>query len=216
MLRVKSSQSDHGAYSMSEERINALTHGFGFLLAMAGLWAMIVKSESTAELVISLVYGLSLAFMFLSSTVYHSTQNISRRAFLRKIDHTAIYLLIAGTYTPFLLLAVGGNIGFYGSLVVWAIGIGGIVFKLTMGHKYPKVGVATYAIMGWFALFLIYPIYQSLSGTGFMLLLAGGIGYTLGIPFYMLKSRHFSHAIWHLFVVIGAGCHFFAIYYFIL
>lgn len=111
---------------------------------------------------------------------------------------------------------MGGNIGFYGSLVVWAIGIGGIVFKLTMGHKYPKVGVATYAIMGWFALFLIYPIYQSLSGTGFMLLLAGGIGYTLGIPFYMLKSRHFSHAIWHLFVVIGAGCHFFAIYYFIL
>lgn len=216
MLRVKSSQSDHGSYSNSEERINAITHGLGFVLAIGGLVALVAKSQSLYECVISILYGASLAFMFLSSTVYHSSQNIDRRAFLRKIDHTAIYLLIAGTYSPFLLLAVGGKLGFYGALVVWAIGIGGIVFKLTLGDKYPKIGVATYAVMGWLAIFLIYPIYQAISGTGFILLIAGGIGYSLGIPFYMLKSRHFSHAIWHFFVVIGAACHFFAIYLYVL
>jgi hemolysin III len=216
MLRRKSELSEHGTYSLFEERLNAATHGTGFLLAIAGLIALLVKSSSVSVGLISLVYGLSLAFMFLSSTVYHATSNVARRAILRTIDHTAIYLLIAGTYTPFLLLAVGGNLGLYGAIVVWFIGLSGIVFKLKFGHDYPKVSIATYALMGWLALFLIYPIYQSLSGTGFTLLLAGGLAYSLGIPFYLLKSRHYSHAIWHIFVVLGAACHFFAIYLFVL
>lgn len=216
MLKLKTDASQHETYSFNEERLNALTHGLGCLLAIAGLVALIMKSDSLGEYFISTMYGASLAFMFLSSTVYHASKDIARRAFLRKIDHTAIYLLIAGTYTPFMLLAVGGTLGLISTILIWLIGVGGIVFKLSLGHKYPKIGVATYAIMGWFALFLIYPIYQSLSAGGFTLLLAGGIGYSLGIPFYMLKSRHYSHAIWHGFVIVGAACHYFAIYYHVL
>jgi len=216
MLRLKSQDSDHDIYSIREERINAIMHGIGFVLAIVGLVALILKSQTVVACIISIVYGASLAFMFLSSTVYHTTTNVQRRLLLRTIDHTAIYLLIAGTYTPFLLLGVGGTLGFYSALVVWGIGIGGILFKLILGHKYPKVSIATYGIMGWLALFLIYPIYQSLSDIGFVLLVAGGVAYSLGIPFYLLKSRHYSHAIWHVFVVLGAACHFFSIYYFVI
>lgn len=212
MLPRKLSISDHGTYSVSEELINTLTHTFGFVLALIGAIALVIKSNTLADCVISIIYGTSLALMFLSSSLYHHTKDLYWRTVLRKVDHSAIYLLIAGTYTPFLLIAVGGDLGWYSAATVWAIGIGGIVFKLFKGNKYPKIGVATYAIMGWLALFLIYPIYQSLSTGGFSLLVLGGLCYSLGIPFYMMKSRHYSHALWHVFVVAGAACHFFAIY----
>ncbi|WP_240615548.1 PAQR family membrane homeostasis protein TrhA [Alteromonas facilis] len=204
---------DHGHYSRVEEWLNAATHALGFCLAIIGLIALVVKSESAAEYTTGLIYAISLATMFISSTIYHSVKDIQWRQLLRTIDHTAIYLLIAGTYTPFLVLSVGGWIGITALVIVWSIGIGGIVFKATIGHRYPKIGVATYAVMGWLALALIYPIYQALSASGFGLLLAGGLCYSAGIPFYMLKSHHYTHAIWHLFVVAGAACHFFAIYY---
>ncbi|MGB3727243.1 MAG: hemolysin III family protein [Glaciecola sp.] len=216
MLPKKAISLDHAHYSIFEERINAATHGFGFLLALVGLFALLLKAPNAEAVVVSAIYGTSLAFMFLSSSVYHSVSKPHLRLFLRKVDHAAIYLLIAGTYTPFLLLAVGGNLGMYAAIVVWFIGLAGIIFKTLLGHKYPKLGVATYAIMGWLALFLIYPIYQALSVSGFVLLIGGGIAYSLGIPFYMMKSRHYSHALWHVFVVIGAACHFFAIYYHVL
>lgn len=216
MLPRKIASMDPSSYSVSEESINTITHALGFVLAIVGFVALIISSQNMAEYVISTVYGGSLAFMFLSSSVYHATKDIAWRKVLRKVDHTAIYLLIAGTYTPFLLLAVGGELGWYAAGTVWAIGIAGIVFKMLLGHKYPKLGVATYAVMGWLALFLIYPIYQALSTGGFTLLLAGGLCYSLGIPFYMMKSRHYSHALWHVFVVAGAACHFFAIYLYVL
>lgn len=216
MLPRKLSHTDHNSYSRLEEQINTMTHAIGFVLAIIGLVVLFIKSRTVAECIISVVYGLSLAFMFLSSSMYHATENIHWRAILRKVDHTAIYLLIAGTYSPFLLLAVGGQVGWYAAGAVWAIGIMGIAFKMLMGDKYPKLGVATYALMGWFALFLIYPIYQSLSASGFSLLVLGGLCYSLGIPFYMMKSRHYSHAVWHVFVVAGAACHFLAIYFYIL
>lgn len=216
MLPRKLDSIDFNSYSNQEEWVNTATHLLGFVLALAGLVLMLVKSTNLMEYAISCIYGLSLAFMFLSSTLYHTARKPNRRAMLRKVDHIAIYGLIAGTYTPFLLLAVGGMLGLYSTIVVWSIGVGGIVFKSILGHKYPKLGLATYAIMGWLAIFLIYPIYQALSGAAFTLLLAGGLCYTLGIPFYIAKSRHYSHAIWHVLVFAGAFCHFFAIYLYIL
>lgn len=212
MLPLKHHSVDPNSYSLLEERLNVASHFLGFLLALVGLFILSSKSVSISESVSTAVYGTSLAFMFLSSSIYHSASRKDWRLFLRKVDHTAIYLLIAGTYTPFLVLTVGGTWGWIGLGIIWAVGLSGILFKLTIGHKYPKIGVTTYAIMGWLSLFLIYPIYQGLSLAGFTLLLVGGICYSAGIPLYMMKKRHYSHALWHLAVVAGAACHFFAIY----
>lgn len=199
-------------YLPTEERLNALTHFAGFILALLGLLLLLLKSQTTKEAVVSTVYGLSLTSMFLSSTIYHSVQNKKYKLLFRKVDHIAIYLLIAGTYTPFLALAVASTTAYIGLFVVWLIGFLGIIFKIYFGHTYPKLSVSTYAAMGWLAILLIYPIYQSLSFSGFILLLIGGLCYSAGIPLYLLKSRHYSHALWHVFVFAGALCHFIAIY----
>lgn len=200
------------AYSIGEERANTLSHAFGFVLAIVGIIALCVKASGSLELLVVLVYGISLAMMFLSSSIYHNSVNPKTRVILRKIDHIAIYLLIAGTYTPFLVLGVGTNVAYAGLVVVWLIAFAGIFFKLYFGHKYPKLSIITYAIMGWLALLLIYPIYTALSAAGFTLLIAGGLCYSAGIPLYLLKSRHYSHSLWHVSVVAGAACHFAAIY----
>jgi hemolysin III len=169
MLPRKHAAMDRSHYSVGEEWMNITTHGFGFVLAIFGLILMLVRSQTAAETISVAIYGASLALMFLSSAAYHACQNVDLRAVLRKVDHTAIYLLIAGSYTPFLLLSVGGLLGTIAMIVVWLIGIGGILFKVISGHRYPKVGVATYAAMGWLAILLIYPIYQSLTVGGFSL-----------------------------------------------
>lgn len=212
MLPKKAPLMARSSYSSGEEFLNTGSHAIGFILALAGIFALLARTQSFSESLVVVIYGSSLALMFLSSTLYHFSRNRAHKLILRKIDHVAIYLLIAGTYTPLLLLTLGGDIGFWSLLAIWLIGVFGISFKLTIGDKYPKIGVITYATMGWFALALIYPIYQALSATAFILLVAGGLCYSLGIPFYMLKSRHYSHAIWHLFVMAGAGCHYFLIY----
>jgi hemolysin III len=199
-------------YSAGEEKLNALSHALGFVMALVGAFALLCKANDLPEMLVVSVYGLSLMLMFLSSTLYHYSKQSKTKALLRKIDHIAIYLLIAGTYTPFLVLGVGSSLAYIGLCVVWAIGFAGIFFKLYFGHKYPKLSITTYALMGWLALFLIYPLYQSLSTAGFSLLIAGGLCYSAGIPLYLLKSRHYSHALWHFFVVAGAACHFTAIY----
>ena len=199
-------------YSKSEERLNALSHAIGFLFAMAGIVALIYKSTSYTSTIVVIVYGVSLALMFLTSTIYHNSSHIKNKMIFRRLDHIAIYLLIAGTYTPFLVLSVGTKIAYLGLAVVWGIAVLGIFFKLYFGHKYPKLSISTYAAMGWLSLLYIYPIYQSISAMGFTLLLVGGLCYSAGIPLYLLKSRHYSHAMSHVCVVAGALCHYLAIY----
>lgn len=203
-------------YSLAEERLNTLSHAMGFVLAIFGLVALILKSTTPTSTAVASVYGISLALMFLTSTLYHGSKNKHSKVVLRRLDHIAIYLLIAGSYTPFLAIGVGTNLAFIGLAVVWGIGFLGIFFKLYFGHKYPKLSISTYAAMGWLALLLIYPIYVSLSTAGFTLLIAGGFCYSAGIPLYLLKSRHYSHALWHFCVVAGAACHFIAIYAYVL
>lgn len=217
MLPKKSSQQlTNNHYSTSEEWLNVFTHTTGFVLSVFGIVAMVTKAKDFDSAVVLTIYGVSLALMFLSSSLYHALSKTSYAKTLRTIDHIAIYLLIAGSYTPFLLLGVGSTTAKIGLAIVWAVGILGIVFKLIWGSKYPKLSVATYAIMGWLALFLIYPIYQSLSGVGFTLLVAGGLAYSAGIPLYMLKSRHYTHALWHVCVLAGAACHFFSVYLYVI
>jgi hemolysin III len=209
-------QLNSNIYSLGEERLSALSHAIGFVLALVGLIALVSKASSLTSTIVATVYGVSLALMFLTSTLYHNSSNEKSKMVLRRLDHIAIYLLIAGTYTPFLVIGVGTSLAYIGLAVVWGIGFLGIFFKLYFGHKYPKLSISTYAAMGWLAILLIYPIYQSLSTAGFTLLLVGGLCYSAGIPLYLLKSRHYSHALWHFCVVAGAACHFIAIYEYVL
>jgi hemolysin III len=203
-------------YSPLEECLNAISHGLGFVAAILALVLMLLKVDDLYAQLVSIAYGLSMMLMFLSSTLYHSVNSPNLKATLKVIDHSAIYLLIAGTYTPFMLLAVGGDVGLVAMVAIWSIALVGIVFKCFANHRFPKLSVITYLLMGWIALFFIYPLYNALPSNGFWLLIAGGVCYTLGVVFYIAKKIQYTHVIWHLFVVAGCTCHFFAIYYYVI
>jgi hemolysin III len=200
-------------YSPLEERLNAISHGVGVIAAIVGLIFLLLKVDGIYGQFACLVYGLSMILMFLSSTLYHSATSPNVKAFLKVIDHSAIYLLIAGTYTPFMVLAIGGWVGLTGMIIVWSIALVGITCKIFANQRFPKLSVITYLLMGWIAIFFIYPLYNALSTEGLWLLFAGGICYTVGVLFYVAKKIQFTHAIWHMFVVAGCMCHFFSIYY---
>ncbi|MGY0623708.1 MAG: PAQR family membrane homeostasis protein TrhA, partial [Paraglaciecola chathamensis] len=137
------------------------------------------------------------------------------KAVLKIIDHSAIYLLIAGTYTPFMLLAVGGWVGVIGISLIWGLAVIGVGFKCLASGRFPKISVATYLLMGWLAVFFIYPLYMSLPSEGLWLLIAGGLCYSIGVIFYVAKKIRYTHPIWHVFVTAGCICHFFSIYYYV-
>ncbi|MCC2614846.1 hemolysin III family protein [Aestuariibacter halophilus] len=203
-------------YSPLEEWLNALSHGIGFILAIVGLVYMILRSESALSVTASSIYGATLTLMFMASTIYHSVQQQRLKAWFKLFDHSAIYLLIAGTYTPFLLVSLGGWLGWTSIAVIWSIAIFGVVFKCFARHRFPRLSVITYLVMGWLALLLIYPLYQALPGAGMWLLLAGGLCFSIGVMFYVAKSKKYTHAAWHVFVLGGCACHYFSIYHFVL
>lgn len=203
-------------YSAREERLNSLSHFLGLVLAIVGSIALIIKSTELVELLSSIVFGSSMILLFGASTLYHYVSSEQLKPMLKRADHIAIYLLIAGTYTPFLLVAIDGWISSAGIITIWTVAFLGVAFKTIFKHKYPRLAVGTYAIMGWLALLIIVPIYNAVPLTGFMLLFLGGLAYSLGIPFYMAKQKQYTHAIWHIFVLLGASCHFFAIYGFVI
>lgn len=199
-------------YSPFEEQLNAISHGIGTILALIGLVFLVQKSSGIHSQLVCAVYGLSMVLMFLSSTLYHQCRNPELKAKLKILDHCAIYLLIAGTYTPLMVIAIGGWIGISGMVIVWSIALIGIYFKIFANQRFPKLSVLTYLTMGWIAVFYIYPLSNALSEQGLWWLVAGGLCYTIGVLFYIAKKIPFTHAIWHLFVVAGSGCHFFVIY----
>jgi hemolysin III len=203
-------------YSPLEESLNAATHGLGFVAAFVGLVLMLLRVDGIYGQVACVVYGFSMMLMFLSSTLYHGVSQADLKNVLKTIDHSAIYILIAGTYTPLMVLAVGGTVGLIAMVLIWSIAIVGILFKCFANNRFPKLSLITYLLMGWLALFFIYPLYNSLETTGFYLLLAGGLCYTVGVIFYAAKKIQFTHAIWHLFVAAGCFCHFLAIYSYVL
>ncbi|MDU0356236.1 hemolysin III family protein [Paraglaciecola aquimarina] len=200
-------------YSNTEEWLSSATHAIGFVMSAIGLVILWMRVDDIYSQVVYSVYCLSMMGMFLSSTLYHGAREPNVKAKLKIVDHSAIYILIAGTYTPFLLLTVGGEVGFLSLLLIWFIAFLGVGFKCLFANRWPKLSLITYLFLGWLAVALIYPLYHSLSAQSFWLLLAGGGCYTVGVIFYVAKSIPYTHAVWHLFVAAGCVCHYFSIYH---
>ena len=199
------------------ERFNSISHLLGTVLALAGLVVLVVYASRQGDLwkIVSFsLYGASLVLLYLASTLYHSFQGKATKAFFRRLDHQAIYILIAGTYTPFALVTLRGEWGWVLFAVIWGLaGVGLVIDSLPATRKGRRfLPLAIYLVMGWACLFVLGPLVERLPAAGFALLLAGGLFYTGGVGFYLFdgRVRHF-HGIWHLFVLAGSVCHFFAI-----
>ena len=206
----------HGFYPRSEERINIASHALGLLLSIVALVLLVVKASGALAVVSVAVFATSLIMLYGASTIYHSTTNVERRARLRTVDHSMIYVLIAGSYTPFSLLALTGTTGWIIFGVSWAMAATGVVIKLYHTGRYDKLSTAMYVFMGWIVVFAIKPLIASVSSEALMLLFAGGISYTAGALFYSIKKMPFGHATFHIFCLIGSTCHFVAVYFFVL
>src|SRR4051812_26388848 len=199
-------------YTRPEELAHSLTAGLGVVAcAVAIPWLAWAAFPDPLRLGTALVFGISALAMFATSVIYHWASAPELKVRLRKLDHSAIYLLIAGTYTPFTLVAMERTWGWSLFGVAWAIAIFGIIAKNTIGFGFPKLSLALYLGMGWIAMIAIKPLIEGLSGAELAWMLAGGILYTAGTPFYAWKSRRYTHAIWHLFVLGGVACHFAAV-----
>ena len=201
--------------SFVEEVANSCTHGIGLLASAAAIPLLVLAARGPRDawqLAGGVIFGVTLVLMYLASTLYHALPGGRAKQVLRTIDHSAIYLLIAGTYTPFTLGVLRGAWGWTLLAVVWAIAAIGIVAKWTIGFRFPRLSTVLYLAMGWLILVAIQPLVTQVSGAGLAWIVAGGLCYTGGVVFYMNDHRiRFGHAIWHLFVVAGSACHFFAV-----
>jgi hemolysin III len=196
---------------------NAITHGVGALLAVAGAVYLIVAStRGTSWHVVSCaIFAGTLVCVYLCSTLYHSLVRTRARHALRVLDHSAIYLLIAGTYTPFTLVSLRGPVGWILFGVVWALAVAGVIFKSFATGKFPVGSAAIYLFQGWFVVFAARPLIHAIRWQGALWLAAGGLAYTLGIVFFALDRRRYFHAAWHLFVLAGSAAHYFAILFYV-
>ena len=201
------------------ERLNSFTHLLGAVIALAGLVVLVVFASLKGDVwrIVSFsIYGTSLFLLYLFSTLYHGTIG-SLKAVFKKLDHIGIYLLIAGSYTPFVLVSLKGVWGWSLFGVIWGLAVIGILLDCFSSDERRIIQVIIYVLMGWIALIAIQPLIESLSMAGFLWLLGGGLFYTIGIIFYImdLKKFHF-HGIWHLFVLAGSATHYFTIMYYVL
>ena len=201
------------------EKLNSLTHLLGAVVALAGLVVLLVFASLKGDVwrIVSFsIYGTTLFLLYLFSTLYHSTKG-SLKPFFKKLDHIGIYLLIAGSYTPFVLVSLNGAWGWSLFGVIWGLAIIGIVLDCFSSDERRIMQLIIYVVMGWIALIAIQPLIKSLSLAGFLWLLGGGLFYSVGIAFYIidLKKYHF-HGIWHIFVLSGSITHYFTIMYYVL
>ncbi|GAB2923567.1 PAQR family membrane homeostasis protein TrhA [Rheinheimera gaetbuli] len=207
------------SYSPFEELLHALSHGLGALLSIVALVLMLALSLEHGDvwhLASSLVYGCSLILLYSSSTLYHAISNIDVKRRLRQLDHAAIFILIAGTYTPFTLINLRDNWGLPLFALIWSVALAGVIIELATGLKYKKLSLCFYLGMGWLVLIAIQPMLNNVASGGLLLLLLGGLSYSIGVIFYAWKQLFLHHAIWHLFVLGGSVLHFFAVYYYVL
>lgn len=201
-------------YSKGEEIANSVTHGIGAALAVIGLTLLIILSVIYGDawrVVGFSIYGASLIILYLASTLYHSVQYPKAKRVLRTFDHTSIYVLIAGTYTPFLLIAVRGTLGWTLLAVVWLMAITGIIWKIFFLGRFEVMATIMYVLMGWMGVIAFRQMLVNIPPLGVTMLFAGGIVYTVGVVFYAWEKLPYNHAIWHLFVLGGSICHFVAI-----
>ncbi len=202
-------------YSVREEIIHSVTHGIGAALSVAGLTALVILAVIYGDVwrVISFsIYGSSLILLYLASTLYHSLQHPRAKAILRKFDHASIYVLIAGTYTPFLLVSLRGTaVGWTFFVLVWGMAAAGVVWKMFFLGKLEVIATIIYVLMGWMCVLVFKQMMAAIPTPGLIMLVAGGLVYTLGVIFYAWEKLPYNHAIWHLFVLGGSICHFFSI-----
>ena len=201
-------------YKLGEEIANSITHGVGVLLSVAALVLVIifsVKDKNPTYLASSMVFGLSLIVLYSASTIYHAIPYKKPKAILKVLDHSAIYILIAGTYTPFSLITLKGKIGYTILTLVWSIAILGILLQIFLKKKNRILSTLLYVGMGWVVIFAFKPLEASLPPNGLNLLVAGGLAYTFGAVFYVIKKVPYFHMVFHLFVLAGSIFHFFCV-----
>ena len=204
-----------GPYSIKEEIANSVSHGLGVIAGIVALVLMLLKGQdhlTPIQLTGVAIYGASIIVLFLCSTLYHSVSHSGWKHKLKIADHCAIYCLIAGTYTPLMLISLQGTQSIVMLTAIWSLAIGGILFKTLFIHKFKKLSLVLYLTMGWLCVTVIGDLTAAMSQLGFNLLILGGLFYTLGVVFYVGKRIPFNHAIWHLFVLGGAMSHFLCIY----
>lgn len=206
-------------YDLAEEIASSIIHGLGVVLAVAGLAVLTTFASlhgSARHVVGCSIFGSTLILLYLASTLYHSIPQPRARAVFRALDHSAIFLLIAGTYTPFTLVNLSGPWGWSLLGVVWALAILGIVLRVTLRRRPAAVFVALYLGMGWCVIVAVNPLLKSVAPGGLLLLVSGGLVYTVGLAFYGWRRLRFHHAIWHGFVLVGSILHYFAILFYVI
>lgn len=206
-------------YSPIEEAINIYSHGIGIILGIIALFFLLIKAitqGNTWHIVSFSIYGVSVIILFVASTIYHASKQEVVRKKLKVFDHCAIYILIAGTYTPFCLVTLNGSVGWILFGIAWGLALVGILLKLFFTGKFEIISTLAYVFMGWIIVFAIDPLIENLSYAGLTWLLAGGISYTLGAILYAINKVKFNHAIFHVFVLIGSACHFVSVYYYVI
>jgi hemolysin III len=200
--------------SVGEEIANAVSHGIGLLLAIIAAVVLVVGAVQrgrAAEIIGVSTFGAAMVLAYLTSTLYHALPMNRAKRFFRTLDHGAIFLLIAGTYTPFMLGPLRGHWGSTLLGLVWVLALAGFVFKAFGGLRYPKFSTCYYIAMGWLVVVAVEPLWVNLPLSGFYWLLAGGIAYTAGVAFFAPKRLRYGHFVWHLFVLAGTACHFAAV-----
>jgi len=201
-------------YRLSDMIAGAITHNIGYVLAVIGTITLLAKAgniHSVTATVSAVIFGLSMIFSYSSSTLYHALARTRARHVFHILDHCMIYLLIAGTYTPLVLVTIGGRLGWTIFVIVWILAIGGIVYKSLAIDKHNVASAVLYLAMGWLILFFIVPLYHALPPTAIWLLIAGGVSYTVGMIFFAFDDIRYFHSIWHLFVLAGSIFHYFLI-----
>lgn len=206
-------------FTKREEIVNALIHGIGVLLSVAALVLLIVFSSlygAAIHVVSFTIYGVTLLFMYTCSTLLHSFPIGKVKNIFEILDHAAIFLFIAGTYTPLMLIVVEGTRGWFLLSLVWILAIGGIIFKIYFVKKFVFVSTLIYIVMGWMIVFALQPIAAKVETMGLILLVLGGLLYTIGTVFYIWRTFYYHHAVWHLFVLAASATHFFTIIIYVL
>lgn len=206
-------------YDPKEEKLNVISHALGLVLSIIALVLLVVYSSTygSAKHIVSFsIYGASLIVLYSASTFYHYSKNPELRKRLNIFDHAAIYILIAGTYTPFTLVILKGWIGWTIFGVSWGLALTGVILKLFYTGKYDKISTIAYVLMGWVIIFALKPLINNFPLKGLLWLLAGGIFYTVGAILYSFKNMKYNHAIFHIFVLLGSFCHFMAVFFYVL
>jgi len=206
-------------YTQTEELLHAITHGIGILLSIAGLAILVAFASLNGDgwhITSSSIYGSTLILLYSASTLYHGVSHTRAKKLLQHLDHAAIYLLIAGTYTPFLLVSLRQDVGWLLFAVIWSVALMGVCLEVCQNKPIRRLSLWLYMTMGWMIVLAINPMLQQVSTGGLILLLAGGLAYTAGAFFYVKEKMLYHHVIWHLFVLAGSILHYFAILFYVI